>query len=174
MTVRSGHDSYLTGNIPFDIDECSSLSVILALTISLAIPAIIGKLHNLVTLSLNSNQFTGKIPDEKSNCNISLKTLRLFDNPIGGSMLNSIEKLSKLEVLIAGGNKDITEKIPEEGSNWTLFGLGDTRLSGSLLVYFDKVKRLQTLSIYTTMISNEIPKEMGSIPSEIDKLKKLE
>ncbi|KAL5057966.1 hypothetical protein RYX36_029570 [Vicia faba] len=71
--------------------------------------------------------------------------------------MDSIRKLSKHQVLIEGGNKDINGKILEEYSN---FGLGDTRISGCLPVYFGKLKRFRTLSIYTTMVSSEIPKEM--------------
>ena len=56
--------------------------------------------------------------------------------------------------LIAGGN--ITGKVLEECSNLTFFGHGDTRISGSLPVYFGKLKRIRTLSIYTTMVSSEI------------------
>ncbi|KAL5057969.1 hypothetical protein RYX36_029573 [Vicia faba] len=74
--------------------------------------------------------------------------------------MDSIRKLSKHQVLIAGGNKDITGKILEECSN---FDLGDTRISGCLPVYFGKLKRFRTLSIYTTMVSSEIPKEMGAM-----------
>ena len=55
--------------------------------------------------------------------------------------MDSIRKLSKHQVLIAGGNKDITGKILEECSNLTVFGLGDTRISGCLPVYFGKLKR---------------------------------
>ena len=84
------------------------------------------------------------------------------DNPLGGSIMDSIWKLSKHQVLIAGGNKDITGKILEECSNLTVFGLGDTRISGCLPVYFGELKRFRTLSIYTTMVSSEIPKEVGN------------
>ena len=73
--------------------------------------------------------------------------------------MDSIRKLSKHQVLITGGNKDINGKILEECSN---LGLGDTRFSGCLPVYFGKLKRFRTLSIYTTMVSSEIPKEMGN------------
>ena len=56
--------------------------------------------------------------------------------------MDSIRKLSKHQVLIEGGNKDINGKILEECSN---FGLGDTRISGCLRVYFGKLKRFRTL-----------------------------
>ena len=76
--------------------------------------------------------------------------------------MDSIRKILKHQVLIAGGNKDITVKILEECSNLKVFGLGDPWISGCLPVYFGKLKRFQTLSLYTTMVSSEIPKEMGT------------
>lgn len=142
---------------------------------------------------MNSNQITGKIPVELSNC-IGLKNLLLFDNQIGGTIPPVFGKLSQLESLRAGGNKDIVGKIPEEigeCTNLTVLGLADTRISGSLPASLGRLKKLQTLSIYTTMLSGEIPPELGncselvdlflyenslsgSIPSELGKLKNLD
>ncbi|WVZ09797.1 hypothetical protein V8G54_014327 [Vigna mungo] len=188
-------DSNLTGTIPSDIGDCSSLTVIDLSSNNLvgSIPASIGKLQKLQNLSLNSNQLTGRIPVELSNC-IVLKNLLLFDNQISGTIPPELGKLSQLESLRAGGNKDIVGKIPEElgeCSNLTVLGLADTRISGSLPASLGKLTKLQTLSIYTTMLSGEIPPELGncselvnvflyenslsgSIPSELGKLKKLE
>ncbi|OIW16791.1 hypothetical protein TanjilG_01356 [Lupinus angustifolius] len=188
-------DVNLTGTIPFDIGDCSSLTVLDLSSNNLvgSIPSSIGKLNNLVNLSLNSNQLTGKIPVEISNC-IGLKNLLLFDNQLGGNIPYELGKLSQLEVLRAGGNKDIDGKIPEELGecrNLTVLGLADTRISGSLPASLGRLNKLQTLSIYTTMLSGEILPDLGncselvdlflyenslsgSIPSELGKLKKLE
>ncbi|KAI9091971.1 hypothetical protein K1719_027906 [Acacia pycnantha] len=76
-------------------------------------------------------------------------------------------KLSKLEILRAGGNKYLVGKIPEEigeCSNLTELGLADTGLSGSL----GKLSKLQILSIYTTMLSGEIPAELGNCSELVD------
>ncbi|KAE9605597.1 hypothetical protein Lal_00025267 [Lupinus albus] len=188
-------DANLTGTIPFDIGDCSSLTDLDLSSNNLvgSIPSSIGKLNNLVNLSLNSNQLTGKIPVEISNC-IGLKNLLLFDNQLGGSIPPELGKLSQLEVLRAGGNKDIAGKIPEELGecrNLTVLGLADTRISGSLPASLGKLKKIKTLSIYTTMLSGEIPPDLGncselvdlflyenslsgSLPSELGKLQKLE
>ncbi|XP_027361754.1 receptor-like protein kinase 2 [Abrus precatorius] len=188
-------DANLTGTIPSEIGDCSSLTVIDLSSNNLvgSIPSSIGMLQNLVNLSLNSNQLSGKIPVQLSNC-IGLKNLLLFDNQLGGTIPPEFGKLSKLEALRAGGNKDIVGKIPEElgeCSNLTVLGLADTRISGSLPASLGRLRKLQTLSIYTTMLSGEIPPELGncselvdlflyenslsgSIPSEVGKLQKLE
>ncbi|XP_061340194.1 LRR receptor-like serine/threonine-protein kinase RGI1 [Gastrolobium bilobum] len=188
-------DANLTGTIPVDIGDYSSLTVIDLSSNNLvgSIPATIGKLQKLENLSLNSNQLTGRIPVELSNC-VGLKNLLLFDNQLGGTIPPELGKLSKLEVLRAGGNKDIVGKIPEEigeCSNLTVLGLADTRISGSLPASLGQLSKLQTLSIYTTMLSGEIPPELGncselvdlflyenslsgSVPPELGKLQKLQ
>ncbi|KAL5057974.1 hypothetical protein RYX36_029578 [Vicia faba] len=50
--------------------------------------------------------------------------------------MDSIRKLSKHQVLIAGGNKDINGTILEECSN---LGLGDSRISGAMatMTYYE-------------------------------------
>ncbi|KAI4314063.1 hypothetical protein L6164_027005 [Bauhinia variegata] len=188
-------DANLTGSIPANIGDCSTLMVIDLSSNNLAgsIPASIGKLQNLESLILNSNQLTGRIPVELSNC-IGLKTLHLFDNQLSGTIPTVLGKLSKLEVLRAGGNKDIVGKVPDELGecrNLTVLGLADTRISGSLPASLGQLSKLQTLSIYTTMLSGEIPTELsncyelvdlflyenslsGSIPPELGKLQKLQ
>ncbi|KAG5249731.1 receptor protein [Salix suchowensis] len=185
----------ITGTIPVDIGDCLSLKFFDLSSNSLVgtIPASIGKLQNLESLILNSNQLTGKIPVELCSC-IRLKNLLLFDNRLGGYIPPEIGKLSSLEVLRAGGNKDIIGKVPDELGdcrNLTFLGLADTRISGSLPVSLGKLSRLKTLSIYTTMLSGEIPPDLGncselvnlflyenslsgSIPPEIGRLRMLE
>ncbi|XP_030460795.1 LRR receptor-like serine/threonine-protein kinase RGI1 [Syzygium oleosum] len=185
----------LTGTIPDDIGDCIALSVIDLSSNSLvgAIPETIGNLRDLEELTLNSNRLTGKIPVGLSNCRV-LKSLLLFDNRLGGSIPPELGKLSSLEVFRAGGNRDIVGKIPEElgdCTNLTVLGLADTQVAGSLPPSLGKLKKLQTLSIYTTMISGEIPPDIGncpelvdlflyenslsgSIPPELGKLRKLE
>lgn len=93
-----------------------------------------------------------------------------------------------------GGNKDIIGEIPEEignCGNLTVLGLADTRVSGSIPNSLGRLGKLQTLSVYTTMLSGEIPAEIGncselvnlylyenslsgSIPNSLGRLSKLE
>ncbi|KAK3006669.1 hypothetical protein RJ639_017416, partial [Escallonia herrerae] len=188
-------DANLTGTLPADLGDCLSLAVIDISSNSLVgpIPPTIGNLQNLQDLILNSNQLTGKIPLEITNCQ-SLKNLLLFDNQLSGNIPAELGRLSSLEVLRAGGNKDIAGIIPDElgnCSNLTVLGLADTRVSGSIPASLGKLSKLQTLSIYTAMLSGEIPPELGncselvnlylyenglsgSIPFELGKLRKLE
>ncbi|XP_023006262.1 receptor-like protein kinase 2 [Cucurbita maxima] len=188
-------DANLTGSIPSDIGDCTELTLIDLSSNALVgtIPTTIGKLQNLEELILNSNQLTGKIPLELTNCK-ALKNLLLFDNRLTGGIPSDVGKLGNLEILRAGGNRDISGEIPEEIGNCrnlTILGLADTGISGSLPSSLGRLQKLQTLSIYTTKISGEIPPELGncseivnlflyenslsgSVPKEIGKLQKLE
>ncbi|PSS35890.1 Receptor-like protein kinase [Actinidia chinensis var. chinensis] len=185
----------LTGTIPNEIGDCHSLTVIDLSSNSLvgSIPLSIGNLPNLEILALNSNQLTGKIPAELSRC-ARLKSLLLFDNRLSGVIPPELGQLSSLEVLRAGGNKDVDGKIPDELGNLgnlTVLGLADTRVTGSIPGSLGRLSKLETLSIYTTMIFGEIPPEIGncselvnlylyenslsgSIPKELGNLRNLE
>ncbi|EXC24153.1 LRR receptor-like serine/threonine-protein kinase RCH1 [Morus notabilis] len=188
-------DANLTGSISSDIQYCTELTVIDVSSNSLVgnIPSSIGKLRNLQDLILNSNQLTGQIPRELGECT-NLKNLLVFDNYLSGNLPAEIGKLLKLEVIRAGGNKDIEGKIPDkigDCRNLKVLGLADTKIAGSLPASLGKLSMLQTLSVYTTMLSGEIPPEIGncselvdlflyendlfgSLPPELGKLQKLE
>ncbi|XP_062105275.1 LRR receptor-like serine/threonine-protein kinase RGI2 [Humulus lupulus] len=185
----------LTGSISPDIQYWSKLTVIDVSSNSLVgdIPSGVGKLQNLQDLILNSNQLTGQIPKELGDCS-NLKNLLIFDNYLSGNLPVELGKLLKLEVIRAGGNKDIEGKIPDEigdCQNLQVLGLADTKISGSIPTSLGKLSKLQTLSIYTTMLSGEIPPDIGncselidlflyendlsgSLPPELGKLHKLE
>ncbi|CAM8890458.1 unnamed protein product [Rhodiola kirilowii] len=188
-------DSNLTGTIPSDLGDCVKLKVIDLSSNGLtgSIPRTIARLQNLEDLILNSNQLSGKIPTEIYAC-ITLKNILLFDNRLSGNIPAEIGKLQNLEMLRAGGNKDIVGVIPDEIGNCrnlTVLGLADTGISGSLPSSIGKLIKLQSLSIYTSMMSGEIPPEIGncsalqniylyenaltgSIPVELGRLKNLE
>ncbi|KAI6694481.1 hypothetical protein NL676_022191 [Syzygium grande] len=185
----------LTGSIPPDIGDCAELVTLDVSSNSLvgSMPPSIGRLRNLQDLILNSNQLTGEIPADVGNCT-SLMNLVVFDNYLSGDIPVEVGKLSKLEVLRAGGNKDIAGNIPDEIGqclNLKVLGLADTKVSGSIPASVGKLSQLETLSVYTTMLSGEIPPEIGncselvelflyendlsgSLPATLGKLRKLE
>ncbi|XP_062024734.1 LRR receptor-like serine/threonine-protein kinase RGI2 [Rosa rugosa] len=185
----------LTGTISPDIGYCKSLLVLDVSSNSLvgSIPTSIGRLENLQDLILNSNQLTGQVPMELGDC-ASLKNLLIFDNYLSGYLPATLGKLLNLEVIRAGGNKDMSGNIPDElgnCKNLQVLGLADTKVSGLIPSSLGKLSMLQTLSIYTTMLSGEIPPDIGncselvnlflyendlsgSLPPELGKLHKLE
>nr|GEW54815.1 receptor-like protein kinase 2 [Tanacetum cinerariifolium] len=138
-------DSNITGTIPDDIGNCPEL-------------------------------LTGNIPNEIGKCK-SLKNLVIFDNQLTGNIPVELGQLQNLEVIRAGGNKDLNGKIPDEignCGNLTVLGLADTKLSGLLPNSLGKLTKLQTLSIYTTMLSGEIPSEIGNCSELVEVYFELE
>ncbi|XP_076886975.1 uncharacterized protein LOC143536995 [Bidens hawaiensis] len=159
-------DSNITGIISGDLGSCRNLTTIDLSSNSLigSIPPSIGKLSNLQELILNSNKLTGKIPPEIGNCR-RLTNLHLFDNQLSGNIPPELGLLQNLEIIRAGGNKDLAGIIPPEignCSNLIILGLADTQISGSIPASIGNLVNLQTLSIYTTMISGELPPELGN------------
>ncbi|KAJ7979688.1 Receptor-like protein kinase [Quillaja saponaria] len=167
-------DDNLTGAIPAEIGDCPSLTAIDLSSNSLvgSIPASIGKLRNLESLILNSNQLTGRIPIELSNC-LGLKNLLVFDNQLAGTIPPELGKLSKLEVLRAGGNKDIIGNIPHELGDCRKFDcncpelvnlfLYENSLSGYIPSELGKLQKLEQLLLWQNSLVGSIPEEIGGL-----------
>ncbi|RID78858.1 hypothetical protein BRARA_A01642 [Brassica rapa] len=185
----------LTGVIPKEIGDFPELKVLDLSDNSLSgeIPVGIFRLKKLETLSLNTNNLEGEIPKEIGNLS-SLVELMLFDNKLSGEIPRSIGELKSLESFRAGGNKNIRGEVPWEIGNCEhlkMLGLAETSLSGRLPASIGNLKRVQTIAIYTSLLSGPIPDEIGdctelqnlylyqnsisgSIPTTVGSLKKLQ
>ncbi|XP_050223385.1 leucine-rich repeat receptor-like serine/threonine-protein kinase RGI4 [Mercurialis annua] len=156
----------LTGSIPKQIAEELPQLTYLDLSdnvITGEIPSEICGLLRLQELYLNSNQLTGSIPIEIGNLT-SLKWLVLYDNQLGGSLPYTIGKLKNLQVIRAGGNKNLEGPLPTEIGNCSdlvLLGLAETSISGFIPSSLGQLKKLQTIAIYTSLLSGQIPPELG-------------
>ncbi|XP_073125599.1 uncharacterized protein [Henckelia pumila] len=184
----------LTGTIPKEMGGYNELVVIDISdnAISGDVPVEICGLSKLQELSLNTNLLNGGIPFEIGNLS-SLKSLMLFDNQLSGEIPKSIGKMSNLEVFRAGGNQNLKGELPWEignCSNLVVLGFAETGISGSLPSSIGMLKRLQTIAIYTSLLSGSIPESIcncsdmqnlylhqnsitGSIPRRIGELKML-
>ena len=110
LTITFG----LTGELPAELGNLSRLE-----TLSLSgsqltgrIPAALGNLSELQTLSLSGNQLTGEIPTELGNLS-SLESLFLYSNQLTGGIPAELGNLSSLESLSLRGNQ-LTGGIPVE------------------------------------------------------------
>ncbi|XVF70940.1 hypothetical protein PTKIN_Ptkin11bG0202500 [Pterospermum kingtungense] len=184
----------LTGIIPKEFGDYHELTFIDLGDNSLSgeIPMEICRLRNLQTLSLHTNFLEGEIPSGIGNLS-SLVYLTLYDNQLSGEIPKSIGELRKLEVIRAGGNKNLKGELPWEIGNCTnlvVLGLAETGISGNLPSSIGMLKRIQTIAIYTSLLSGPIPEEIGncselqnlylyqnsisgSIPSQVGQLSKL-
>ncbi|KAL3508331.1 hypothetical protein ACH5RR_027732 [Cinchona calisaya] len=185
----------LTGPIPKEFGDYQELTFIDISdnSISGEIPVEICRLRKLQTLSLNTNFLEGSIPSEVGNLS-SLTLLTLFDNQLSGEIPPSIGNLGNLEVFRAGGNQNLKGQLPSEIGNCTnlvVLGIAETGISGTLPSSIGMLKRIQTIAIYTSMLSGPIPEEIGncselqnlylyqntisgSIPQQIGNLRKLQ
>ncbi|PNX93695.1 LRR receptor-like kinase resistance protein, partial [Trifolium pratense] len=85
-----------------------------------------------------------------------------------GNLPIELGKLSNLEVIRAGGNKDIVGKIPEElgeCKNLTVLGLADTKISGSIPNSLGKLMKLEKILLWQNSFVGRIPDEIGNCSS---------
>ncbi|XP_034678483.1 LRR receptor-like serine/threonine-protein kinase [Vitis riparia] len=163
----------LTGTIPKEFGEYRELALIdlSGNSITGEIPEEICRLSKLQSLSLNTNFLEGEIPSNIGNLS-SLVYLTLYDNQLSGEIPKSIGELTKLEVFRAGGNQNLKGELPWEIGNCTnlvMIGLAETSISGSLPFSIGMLKRIQTIAIYTALLSGPIPQEIGNC-SELQNL----
>ncbi|KAF9590755.1 hypothetical protein IFM89_038068 [Coptis chinensis] len=139
--------------------------------ISGQIPIEICSLSKLSNLSLSSNFLQGGIPTDIGNLS-SLVYLTLYDNELSGEIPKSIGKLSKLEIFRTGGNQNLKGELPWEignCSNLVVLGLAETSITGSLPPSIVSLRKIQTIAIYTSLLSGPIPEEIGNC-SELQNL----
>ncbi|KAK3008686.1 hypothetical protein RJ639_015235 [Escallonia herrerae] len=185
----------LTGQIPIQLGDYRQLNLIDISDNSLSgeIPVEICSLTKLQTLALNTNFLEGAISENIGNLS-SLAYLMLFDNQLSGEIPKGIGKLGNLEIFRAGGNKNLKGELPWEIGNCSklvILGLAETSISGSLPLSIGMLKKIQTIAMYTSLLSGPIPEEIGdcselqnlylyensisgSIPRQIGELKKLQ
>ncbi len=105
----------LAGNVPAELGQLATLE-----TLSLAgnlltghIPAEIGNLKNLRNLLLAENRLTGGIPPELGQL-VRLEVLALNQNTLTGKLPPELGKLTNLRVLLAAENEFDPGPIPSE------------------------------------------------------------
>ncbi|XP_075494368.1 LRR receptor-like serine/threonine-protein kinase RGI3 [Primulina tabacum] len=184
----------LTGTIPKEFGDYLELVTIDISDNSIVgeIPVEICRLNKLEDLSVDTNLLTGSIPMEIGNLTM-IKNLMFFDNMLSGEIPKTVGNLRNLKAFRAGGNQNLEGELPREignCSNLVILGLAETSISGSLPASIGMLKKLQTIAMYTSMLSGSIPEEIGncselqnlylyqnsitgSIPSQIGGLKML-
>ena len=105
--------NYLAGEIPAELGRLANLR-----TLSLGgnnrltgtIPAELGRLANLQRLHLNNNHLTGTIPPALGNL-ANLESLYLYENQLTGTIPSDLGNLTNLESLYLNGNQ-LTGCVP--------------------------------------------------------------
>ena len=129
-----------------------------------AIPAELGGLANLETLSLGNNELTGPIPAELGWL-ANLKGLWLNSNQLSGPIPAELGGLANLEGLSLGNN-ELSGPIPAELGNLAhldRLNLDRNQLSGPIPAELGGLGNLGTLWLFGNQLSGTIPPELGNL-----------
>ncbi|XP_078153711.1 receptor kinase-like protein Xa21 [Carex rostrata] len=121
---------------------------------------------SLLELYLDNNPISGSIPAELGKLN-NLNTLSLSGMFLSGSIPVEIGNLFKLGMLYLDGNM-ISGQIPATLANLTQMTqlyLENNALEGSIPPELSSMKLLETLNVSNNKLVGEIPKEIMGLPS---------
>ena len=121
-------------------------------------------------MRLHKNQFTGGIPDEFGD--MQLTELWLHENlDLGGTLPDGLYKLSNsladLRVARTGIGGTLPEYLYDMTQLWRLDAYGN-QLSGTISSNITKLGGLRTMRLQHNQLSGTIPPEMGSMTSLTD------
>ena len=166
LQFYGGYNQRLTGTIPAELGSLTNLQ---SLTLSNnyltgTIPAELGSLTNLQSLTLYDNYLTGPIPSELGGL-ASLQSLTLSDNYLTGSIPPELGGLASLFSLDLADNY-LRGPIPAElGSltNLEWLNLSWNQLSGPIPTELGSLSNLNSLQLSENQLSGTIPAELGSL-----------
>ena len=159
-------DNELTGELPADLGNLASL-----LSLSLwgndvtgKIPPELGNLASLEWLDLYDNDMTGEIPPELSNL-ASLATLSLWENDLTGEIPAELGDLASLQSLYLGSNGLTGEIPPELGdlANLLELGLSDNELTGEVPAELGDLASLQVLELHHNRLTGALPERLADL-----------
>ena len=104
------------------------------------IPAELGSLSNLESLTLHGNRLSGEIPLQLGRLS-NLESLDLSDNQLSGEIPPELDRLSKLKSM----------------------DLSDSQLSGEIPSELGRLSKLQSLDLSDNQLSGDIPAELGNL-----------
>ncbi|XP_057249743.1 polygalacturonase inhibitor-like [Beta vulgaris subsp. vulgaris] len=131
-----------------------------------SIPPYIGKLNNLIKLTISRTNVTGPIPEFLGQLT-KLEQLYLSSNKFTGSIPNFIRRLKNLIYLDLSDNL-LTGPVPvalAELTNLQSLKLDSNKLCGQIPDFIgQKLKNLQVLQVGFNSLSGTIPTSLGLLP----------
>ena len=128
------------------------------------IPAELGRLSSLISLSLSRNRLTGSIPEELGSLS-SLQGLYLWENRLTGSIPSQLGNLVNLTELWLRYNQ-LTGPIPTELgrlSNLENLYLSFNQLTGQIPAELGELSNLKLLLLDNNQLTGSIPSELGNL-----------
>ena len=161
-------DNQLSGSIPASLGNLANL---LSLSfwdnqLSGSIPTSLGNLANLTELYFGNNQLSGSIPASLGNL-ANLTWLGLENNQLTGSIPSSLGSLTNVTYWALQDNQ-LTGSIPSSlGSltNVTWLGLSRNQLTGPIPSSLGSMTNLVHLYLHDNDLSGSIPPELGQLGS---------
>ncbi|XP_073283173.1 receptor-like protein EIX2 [Primulina huaijiensis] len=167
LIFLSFSNNQLTGQLPADIGNMASLSVIDLSRNSLmgTIPSSIGNCSYLKVLDLRNNNLSGTIPDSLGQLN-QLQSLHIGDNLISGRLPSSLKNLSRLETLDLRENTikgDLPTWLGESFSSLRILSLRSNAFSGKMIIEFSNLSSLQILDLAENNLTGRIPTRFADL-----------
>ena len=130
--------------------------------------------HNIISLDLldylilESNQFTGSIPNGLGGLNgLNLNYLNLSNNNLSGTIPSDLGDIANIESIFFNNNQ-LSGIIPKEIENLLFlrnFDVSHNLLSGSIPVELGNLPSLYFLGLVGNQLSGSIPEELGNLSS---------
>ena len=156
----------LSGEIPAEIGNLSELTTLTLWenTLSGEIPPELGNLSKLHALFLDANQLTGEIPEEIGQLQ-GLNEFWLSGNQINGEIPITLDKLTNLTRLFLNDNL-LSGPIPAELGqlkNLVVLNTANNQLTGDIPAELARLSRLEELFINDNQVTGEIPTDLGNL-----------
>ena len=133
------------------------------------IPAELGNLSSLQSLSLSQNELSGEIPAELGNLS-SLQSLSLWGNELSGEIPAELGNLASLQWLALDGN-ELSGEIPAELGNLSSLQslyLHENKLSGAIPAELGRLANLRHLFLHNNELTGSIPSWLGNLPELLE------
>lgn len=163
--LAMGNNS-LSGPLPASLGNLTGLvSVSLSLNyLNGVLPATLGNLTSLESLSLPANLLSGPLPSSLGNLS-HLKTLDLYNNLVTGPIPASLGNLANLQSLDLSGNP-LNGPIPSSLGNLTnlqYLTLRYADLEGAIPSSLGNLSNLSDLFLYENNLSGEVPSSIANL-----------
>jgi Leucine-rich repeat (LRR) protein len=157
-------DNNLAGAIPDAISGLGALEILLLHDQGITgLPATLGQLRELRTLSLPGNRLSGPLPGGLAQLT-KLRHLALAGNQLSGPLPAFLGSATALEVLDLADNQ-LTGPIPNLGGLAALrrLDLSANALSGGLPASLGSLGKLESLAVAANQLSGPIPAALGNL-----------